>query len=56
MNATRDTIEPAMRAAAEEVCGEYVDIVSTDTRNLMGFYVSLRKLMLEVQCSIFCVY
>ncbi|ORY65139.1 Nuf2 family protein [Pseudomassariella vexata] len=47
LNATRDTVEPAMRAAAEDVCGEYLDIVPPDTRNLMGFYVSLRKLLLE---------
>ena len=48
MNATRETVEPAMRAAAEDVCGEYMDIVPADTRNLMGFYVSLRKLLVEV--------
>ena len=49
MNATRETVEPAMRAAAEDVCGEYVDIISPDTRNLMGFFVSLRRLLLEVR-------
>ena len=48
MNATRETVEPAMRAAAEEVCGEYIECVPADTRNLMGFYVSLRKLLTEV--------
>ncbi|KAH8163669.1 hypothetical protein CIB48_g4580 [Xylaria polymorpha] len=48
LNATREAIEPAMRAAAEDVCGEFVDIVPPDTRNLMGFYVSLRRLLLEV--------
>ncbi|KXJ95159.1 Nuf2 family protein [Microdochium bolleyi] len=47
LNATRDSIEPAMRAAAEDVCGEYADVVPPDTRNLMGFYVSLRRLLLE---------
>jgi kinetochore protein Nuf2 len=47
MNATRDTVEPAMRAAAEDVCGEYMDIIPSETRNLMGFYMSLRKLLLE---------
>ncbi|KAI9679347.1 MAG: kinetochore-associated Ndc80 complex subunit nuf2 [Caeruleum heppii] len=47
MNATRETVEPAMRAAAEDVCGEFYDIVPSDTRNLMGFYVSLRRLLLE---------
>ena len=48
MNTTRETVEPAMRAAAEDVCGEYMDIVPADTRNLMGFYISLRKLLNEV--------
>lgn len=48
MNATRETVEPAMRAAADDVCAEYMDIISPDTRNLMGFFVSLRRLLLEV--------
>ena len=48
MNATRETVEPAMRAAAEEVCGEHIEIVPADTRNLMGFYMSLRQLLVEV--------
>ncbi|KAK9443906.1 kinetochore protein nuf2 [Metarhizium brunneum] len=47
LNATRETVEPAMRAAAEDVCGEFADVVPTDTRNLMRFYVSLRQLMFE---------
>jgi len=47
MNATRETVDPAMRAAAEDICGEFVDIVPAETRNLMGFYVSLRKLLVE---------
>ncbi|KAH8792876.1 kinetochore protein-like protein nuf2 [Hyaloscypha sp. PMI_1271] len=47
MNATRETVDPAMRAAAEDVCGEYMDIIPSETRNLMGFYVSLRKLLIE---------
>lgn len=47
LNATRETIEPAMRAAAEDVCGDFSEVVSPDTRNLMGFYVSLRRLLLE---------
>lgn len=51
MNATRETIEPAMRAAAEDVCEDYVECVPADTRNLMGFYVSLRKLLNEVSIS-----
>ena len=52
MNTTRETVEPAMRAAAEDVCGEYGEIVPADTRNLMGFYVSLRKLLTEVRSTL----
>ncbi len=51
LNATRETVEPAMRAAAEDVCGEYTEIIPSDTRNLMGFYVSLRKLLVEARPS-----
>jgi kinetochore protein Nuf2 len=47
MSATHDTIDPAMRAAAEDVCGEFMDIIPSDIRNLMGFYITLRKLLLE---------
>ncbi|KAF7945976.1 uncharacterized protein EAE97_005014 [Botrytis byssoidea] len=47
MNTTRDTVDPAMRAASEDVCADYPDIVPAETRNLMGFYVSLRKLLFE---------
>ncbi|KAI9836605.1 MAG: kinetochore-associated Ndc80 complex subunit nuf2 [Sarea resinae] len=47
MNVTRETIDPAMRTAAEDVCGEYMDVVPGETRNLMAFYMSLRKLLLE---------
>ena len=52
MNATRETVEPAMRAAAEDICGEHMEIVPPDTRNLMGFYVSLRKLLVEVDGAV----
>ncbi|KAI9045261.1 kinetochore-associated Ndc80 complex subunit NUF2 [Aspergillus affinis] len=47
MNITRDTVEPGMRVAAEDVGGDYPDIVPTETRNLMGFFGSLRRLMME---------
>ncbi|RKF80429.1 putative kinetochore protein NUF2 [Golovinomyces cichoracearum] len=47
VNATRETVDPAMRSAAEDICGEYMDIIPPETRNLMGFYVSLRKLLIE---------
>lgn len=48
MNITHEAVEPAMRAAADDVGGDFPDIVPADTRNLMGFFVSLRKLMMEV--------
>jgi kinetochore protein Nuf2 len=47
LNATRETVEPAMRAAAEDICGEFTDIVPPDTRNLLGFYKSLHNLLIE---------
>ena len=49
LNVTRESVDPAMRAAANDVCGEFNDIVPADTRNLMGFYTSLRKLLAEVE-------
>jgi kinetochore protein Nuf2 len=52
MNTTRDTVDPAMRAAAQDICGDYSDIVPNDTRNLMGFFINLRRLMLEVNSPI----
>ena len=33
-----------MRAAAADVCGEFADTFPVDTRNLIGFYMSLRRL------------
>lgn len=53
MNATRESVDPAMRAAAEDVCGEYMDIIPAEARNLMGFYSSLRKLLGEAGISDF---
>jgi len=50
MNATRDNLDPAMRAAAEDVCAEFPEIIPVETRLLMGFFVNLRT-MLE-QCGI----
>ncbi|KAK5072306.1 kinetochore-associated Ndc80 complex subunit nuf2 [Exophiala xenobiotica] len=47
MNATRDSIDPAMRAACEDICNEYPDLVPVDTRLMMGFFVSLRKMLIE---------
>jgi kinetochore protein Nuf2 len=51
MNTTRDVVAPAMRAAAEElVGGEAERLYSADTRDLMGLFIMLRKLLVE--CSI----
>ena len=37
-----------MRAAAEDLCGDEADRIFTpDTRELMGFYVTMRRLLLE---------
>ncbi|CEJ58496.1 Putative Centromere-associated protein [Penicillium brasilianum] len=47
MNITRETVEPAMHAAAEDLCGDYPDIIPNDTRNLMGFFMSIRMLLAE---------
>ncbi|KAL1872801.1 hypothetical protein VTK73DRAFT_1272 [Phialemonium thermophilum] len=55
LNATRETVDPAMRAAADDICGEFGDVLMpSDTRNLMGFYVSLRRLLLECGINDFC--
>ncbi|KAK3294261.1 Nuf2 family-domain-containing protein [Chaetomium fimeti] len=48
MNKSRQTVDPAMRAAAEDLCGDFGDsLMPPDTRNLMGFFASLRRLMLD---------
>ena len=49
MNSTRDAVSPAMRAASDDICGQYSEIFSADTRDLMGFYVVMRKLLMEVR-------
>jgi kinetochore protein Nuf2 len=52
MNTTREVVAPAMRAAAEDMCGGDAErIFTSDTRDLMGFFVILRKLLREVSCS-----
>jgi len=47
MNATRDSIDPAMRAASDDICSEHPDLVPVDTRLMMGFFVSLRRMLME---------
>ncbi|KAF2838930.1 kinetochore protein nuf2 [Patellaria atrata CBS 101060] len=48
MNTTREVVAPAMKAAAEDLCGPDADrIFTADTRDLMGFFVVLRKLLAE---------
>lgn len=47
MNATRDSIDPAMRAASDDICGEYPDLVPVDIRLMMGFFASLRRMLIE---------
>ncbi|KAK0270312.1 kinetochore-associated Ndc80 complex subunit nuf2 [Friedmanniomyces endolithicus] len=47
-NTTREVVAPAMRVAAAEMYGEDADRIFTpDTRELMGFFITLRKLLLE---------
>ncbi|KAJ8106113.1 hypothetical protein OPT61_g9756 [Boeremia exigua] len=48
MNTTREVVAPAMRAAAEDLCGEGADrLFTSDTRDLMAFFVVLKKLLRE---------
>lgn len=48
LNATRETVAPAMRAAARDVGGDHGDaLFPPDTTDLMGFYVSLRRLLIK---------
>jgi kinetochore protein Nuf2 len=49
-NTTREIVAPAMRAAAESMAGPDLDadrIFTADTRELMAFFVTMRKLLLE---------
>ncbi|KAF2121158.1 kinetochore protein nuf2 [Lophiotrema nucula] len=48
MNTTREVVAPAMKAASEDTCGPEADrIFTNDTRDLMGFFVILKKLLRE---------
>lgn len=48
LNATRETVAPAMRAAARDIASDHGDqLFPPDTTDLMGFYVSLRRLLLK---------
>lgn len=54
LNATRESVQPAMRAASEEICGEYSEnLMPSDARNLMGFFVTLRQLLLVCKINDF---
>lgn len=47
-NTTREVVAPAMKAAAEDLCGDDAErIFTADTRELMGFFITMRKLLLE---------
>jgi len=47
-NTTREVVAPAMKAAAEEMYADDADrIFTADTRELMGFFITMRKLLLE---------
>ena len=55
MNVTRDVVEPAMRAAADDVAGpDLADrLYGADVRDLMGLFVQLRRLLTECAISDF---
>ena len=54
MNTTREVVAPAMRAAAEDLCGEGAErLYTSDTRDLMAFFVILKKLLQEVSSNIY---
>ena len=47
-NTTREVVAPAMKAAAEDLCGDDAErIFGADTRELMGFFVTMRRLLVE---------
>lgn len=47
-NTTREVVAPAMRAAAADMYGDDADrIFTADTRELMGFFITMRRLLLE---------
>jgi kinetochore protein Nuf2 len=54
MDTTRETVAPAMKAAAEDLCqssgNEAERLYTADVRDLMGFFVTLRRLLVE--CNI----
>jgi kinetochore protein Nuf2 len=51
MNTTRDVVSPAMRAAAEELVGPEAErLYTADTRDLMGLFITLRRLLIVVCC------
>lgn len=53
MNTTRDVVAPAMRAAAEDFCGPDAEkLYSSDTRDLLAFFVTLRRLLREVSSDL----
>ncbi|KAK6391504.1 hypothetical protein LTR65_004339 [Meristemomyces frigidus] len=47
-NTTRDVVAPAMKAAAEDMYGDDAErIFTADTRELMGFFITMRRLLVE---------
>lgn len=48
LHLTRPSLDPALKAACIDICGEdFPDLVPLETRLMMGFFVSLRKMMNE---------
>jgi kinetochore protein Nuf2 len=54
MNTTREVVAPATQAAAEDMCGDNADrIFTADTRDLMGFFVVMRRMLAECRITDF---
>ena len=47
MPATRDSIDHGLRAAHDDLASEYPDLVPVDVRLMLGFFASLRRLLIE---------
>lgn len=47
MNATRDSVDPAMKAAGDDICHGIPDLVPIDVRLMLGFFVSLKRVLAE---------
>ena len=49
MNVNRDVVAPAMKAASEDIGGQFSEIYPADTLDLLGLFVNLQKLFYVVR-------